>query len=567
MGFDYFTTIQLASELNRILFGGVISGASFRDKDLKLKIDQRGLICFQCKPNGLVLYNPNDAKSLTSPSKEDPVRYFIGARFIDIVMSGRDRAISFLLERFNQKRNETTRGVLVCEMMNRRIDCALISQKSQVVLGGWGKEERIVVGNSYIPPAQDPRIVIGFDSVNPKDVLKNLPEENYLKSIRRTFSGIDRSIIREVLYRCNLEETDVVNPRGVKMFWEKAIEIFKSIGSLGGYIYEDAGKLQFTAICPLRLPSSIKVEQRDSLTDSLVEYYDREKILRKYESKKKEINQTIKRTLNSLIRKRVTLRNELMETECVQTIERKGHTLLAHLGHVSNNVKSVSLVDIFEDNSEAMVQFEFGDDETPAEHAKGLLKRAKKLKKRRKILPSLLSKLDLEISGIESCRKSLDGDKPDLDVLRCWLIDKGYMDINKSRSHEKNKRTEHSASPREYVTDDGWVILAGRNNKENDVLTHQNSGQNDFWFHAHGYPGSHVILKRDGRKDEPSKISIAQAAAVAAFWSKGKTAKKVPVVFTLKKYVNKPRGGAPGQAVLKREKTIIVQPRLPDQKE
>ena len=80
MGFDYFTTIQLASELNRVLFGGVISGASFRDKDLKLKIDQRGLICFQCKPNGLVLYNPNDAKSLTSPSKEDPVRYFIGAR-------------------------------------------------------------------------------------------------------------------------------------------------------------------------------------------------------------------------------------------------------------------------------------------------------------------------------------------------------------------------------------------------------------------------------------------------------------------------------------------------------
>ena len=76
-----------------------------------------------------------------------------------------------------------------------------------------------------------------------------------------------------------------------------------------------------------------------------------------------------------------------------------------------------------------------------------------------------------------------------------------------------------------------------------------------------------MILKRDGRKDEPSKLSIEQAAAVAAFWSKGKTAKKVPVVFTLKKYVNKPRGGAHGQAVVKREKTIIVQPRLPGQKE
>ena len=85
----------------------------------------------------------------------------------------------------------------------------------------------------------------------------------------------------------------------------------------------------------------------------------------------------------------------------------------------------------------------------------------------------------------------------------------------------------------DYVTDDGWVILAGRNNKENDFLTHRNAEQNDFWFHAHGYPGSHVILKRDGRKDEPSKLSIEQAAAVAAFWSKGKTAKKLRLTISV----------------------------------
>ena len=88
------------------------------------------------------------------------------------------------------------------------------------------------------------------------------------------------------------------------------------------------------------------------------------------------------------------------------------------------------------------------------------------------------------------------------------------------------------------------------------------AAQNDMWFHAHGYPGSHVILRREGRKEEPSKQSLGEAAGVAAFWSKGKSAKKVPVVYTLAKYVSKPKGGAPGQAIMKREKTIIVEPKV-----
>ena len=88
------------------------------------------------------------------------------------------------------------------------------------------------------------------------------------------------------------------------------------------------------------------------------------------------------------------------------------------------------------------------------------------------------------------------------------------------------------------------------------------SAQNDIWFHAHGYPGSHVVLRREGRKEEPDKQTLEEAAGLAAFWSKGKTAKKVSVVYTLVKHVTKPRGGAPGQALLRREKTIVVTPSL-----
>ena len=101
-----------------------------------------------------------------------------------------------------------------------------------------------------------------------------------------------------------------------------------------------------------------------------------------------------------------------------------------------------------------------------------------------------------------------------------------------------------NAHPRQYITRDGWTVLAGRNNKENDILTHKMAAQNDIWFHAHGYPGSHVILRRDGRKEEPSKQSIEDAAGVAAFWSKGSLPKKFPWSIRSPNMSVSPRGRA-----------------------
>ena len=123
-------------------------------------------------------------------------------------------------------------------------------------------------------------------------------------------------------------------------------------------------------------------------------------------------------------------------------------------------------------------------------------------------------------------------------------------------------RQDSPAHPRRYLTSSGWSVWAGRNNQENDRLTHRMASQNDLWFHARGYSGSHVILRREGRKDEPSRKTLEEAAAVAAWWSKGRTASKVPVIYTLAKYVSRPRGGPPGLASVRREKTLMVRPGL-----
>jgi predicted ribosome quality control (RQC) complex YloA/Tae2 family protein len=114
--------------------------------------------------------------------------------------------------------------------------------------------------------------------------------------------------------------------------------------------------------------------------------------------------------------------------------------------------------------------------------------------------------------------------------------------------------------PRQYVTRDGWKVYVGRTNQENDYVTHVFARPDDIWFHVHGASGSHVILRREGRKDNPSAKTLEEVASIAARYSQAKHSKKVPVVYTLKKYVRKPRKAAAGLALCTREKTIMVEP-------
>ena len=88
------------------------------------------------------------------------------------------------------------------------------------------------------------------------------------------------------------------------------------------------------------------------------------------------------------------------------------------------------------------------------------------------------------------------------------------------------------------------------------------AASDDIWFHAQGCPGSHVVLKREGRSENPSRQALAEAAAVAAYWSKARGASKVGVSYTEAKYVRKPKGAPPGTVTIRHEKLLTVPPAL-----
>ncbi len=116
----------------------------------------------------------------------------------------------------------------------------------------------------------------------------------------------------------------------------------------------------------------------------------------------------------------------------------------------------------------------------------------------------------------------------------------------------------------EYLLPGGWMILAGRSEKDNDRLSLKIANANEWWFHVRGMPGSHVILRPpEGSKESPDKEMLKQAAAVAAWHSKARSGGVVAVSATLAKFVSKPRGAKPGTVSIRKETVFKVRPDLP----
>jgi predicted ribosome quality control (RQC) complex YloA/Tae2 family protein len=194
---------------------------------------------------------------------------------------------------------------------------------------------------------------------------------------------------------------------------------------------------------------------------------------------------------------------------------------------------------------------------TPVANARRLFARYAKLRRAQPALAERLRRLEASRAYLESAltmiEQALDDD--DLRALRAELAAEGYVPRRRGRAGEPAPR------PRAFVLPGGASVLVGRTNQENDRLTFAIAGPEDLWFHARGVPGAHVVLRTGGRAARNEEI--AQAAAIAAWFSRARTAGAAEVDCTPRKYVRKPRGAPPGYVVYERERTLRVVPALP----
>jgi predicted ribosome quality control (RQC) complex YloA/Tae2 family protein len=278
------------------------------------------------------------------------------------------------------------------------------------------------------------------------------------------------------------------------------------------------------------------------------------------------------------------MQGDLAEAEQAPDFRRFGEALLAYLRQVPARASSVTLADPADPSGKLVIEL---DPNLNAQgNAQRYFRRAAKGERGLKEIPPRIARTEREVRALGELLErasapaqpfetsSTDADPSlvaDLEAAFAKIpsalresVGGGRIETKRAPATKAEPRAPSSRlEPRRLKTAEGWAVMIGRTNEGNDYLTHKLARSEDYWFHVHGAAGSHVVLRRGKGKNEPSKQTIAEVAAWAAHYSQARTAGKVPVIYTRKKYVRKPRGAKPGLAVCEREKTVFVRPKEP----
>ena len=241
--------------------------------------------------------------------------------------------------------------------------------------------------------------------------------------------------------------------------------------------------------------------------------------------------------------------------------KRAGDLLLANICTARRSGSKVAVIDYFEESTPT-VEIDVAENDELSRAAEKYFKRYTKARNAREEIAKRLEATD---ASLVLMRKELERIEEeiidlDLDALRERV---GPQERAGSEKKVKETRSAASSVARTFISSDGFEILVGKRAKDNDQLTFKVAKSLDTWMHAADYPGSHVVIRNRDKKEIPP-TTLLEAAMLAAFYSQGNAQPKAAVHYTLKKFVNKPKGSAPGLVSLASFKTLLVEPAVPE---
>ena len=208
----------------------------------------------------------------------------------------------------------------------------------------------------------------------------------------------------------------------------------------------------------------------------------------------------------------------------------------------------------YDDNKEIKIPLD--KDLSPTENAKRYYEKYNKLKRTFEALTEIVQDTQSEIEHLESIRAAMDIalEENDLAQLKEELMEYGFI-----KRKGGTKKVKITSKPFHYISSDGYDMYVGKNNYQNEDLTFKMATGNDWWFHAKGMPGSHVIVKNKAEGEMPDK-TFEEAARLAAYYSKGKEQKKVEIDYIQKKHVKKVSGAKPGFVIYHTNYSMSIEP-------
>ncbi|MBQ8003939.1 MAG: NFACT family protein, partial [Oscillospiraceae bacterium] len=193
---------------------------------------------------------------------------------------------------------------------------------------------------------------------------------------------------------------------------------------------------------------------------------------------------------------------------------------------------------------------------SPQENSEKLFREYRRMKNAEKYITGQIAAGEEEIIYLESVLESIEKAESEADIseIRDELAETGYV----SRGNDRRGVKRTALRPYRFTSSDGYVIYAGRNNKQNDALTLKSAMKGDLWLHTKNIPGSHVIVECAG--EELPDRTITEAAMIAAYYSRARESVNVPVDYARVRHVKKPQGAAPGRVIYTNYYTAYVTP-------
>lgn len=562
MPLDAIYLSALTGELREKIEGGRIDKVQQPEKDMLL-------ISLRSKGENLkLLLSAGTGRArvqLTESSFENPAeppmfcmllrKHLVGARIVSVRQPDWERMLIMELEGHDEM-GYASRKLLIAELIGRSSNIILVDGDGRIIdcmrradFAGDALR-RMLPGMIYrLPPKQDKPALMETESEQRRELIARAdPGESMDKWLLGSFSGLSPLVCRELAYRCSGSYDTL--PQLLDAFVDSV-----KAGDMRPYILWDGDKpSDFSFMKIGQYGEAMSCREEESFSQLLDSFYSRRERAEQQRRRSHQLYKTVRTMRDRLQRKLAGQSEELRRTENRDQVRKMAELVTANIYRIKRGDRVLKCQDYYDPDC-GEIEIALDPLKTPQQNAAAMFREYNKLKGARSHLTGLIAQGETQLDYLNSVLEmlSLSESEKDISDIRRELEETGYI---RRQSGGKQSRIKAQA-PLRFVTDDGFEVLAGRSNIQNDQLTTKLCRRTDYWFHTQKVHGSHVILRCSDR--EPTPLAISQAAAIAAYYSQGRDGGKIAVDYTMLRFVRKPAGALPGKVIYTDYKTVMTQ--------
>ncbi len=572
MSFDGFVTFGIARELSACLKGGKINQVHQPERD-EIILNIR---TFEQNYRLLISASTSNPRlHLTETKKENPMtaplfcmilrKHLCGGKILNISQEGFDRVLKMEIESYTELGDLTVK-TLIAEIMGRHSNIILADCDGKIIDSikhvdlTVSAVRQVLPGFPYeLPPKQNKLNPMKSGIADIEGALKNAPQDiSADKALVNIFSGMSPLISREILHRFCGETGKMLSRLDLTEYAFSVYEFFRKIKSedfdptvvLG----VDKKPVAFSLV-RLSQYEGQTLKSTESVSCAVDDFYQTRGLMEHISQRSAHIVKIINNNIERCKKKIAIHRDNIEKSKNRDKYKMYGDLLTANMYKMESGMEKIQVENYYQSPAE-LIEIPLKAELSPSGNAQRYYKLYTKAKTAEEHSLKQIKEAEEELYYLETVLESVEKTESATDIaeIKEELSEEGYIPKIK-RKTKSNKKS----APMEFVSSDGYKILVGRNNRQNDELTIKMAYSTDIWLHTKIIPGSHTIIRTNGETEIPES-TIMEAARLAAYFSKAKNSTQVPVDYVTVKNVKKPSGSKPGLVIYDNYNTVYVTP-------